>query len=140
MRAYDTLDVEAIQPATLSHRPAPKPDGNGGYEHNGASQQAGLTTSRHDAGWRHFLCILAYKPACAGRRVETVNPAYTSQDCSGCGTRRDKRLSVRTHVCPTCGLILERDENAAKPIQWRGQRLRGLVASAAGMNREPVGL
>jgi putative transposase len=25
----------------------------------------------------------------------------------------EKRLSVRTHVCPRCGLVLDRDENAA---------------------------
>jgi putative transposase len=87
VRTYDTIYVEAIQPADLSRRPAPKPDGNGGYEHNGASQKAGLNKSIHDAGWRQFLTILACKAACAGKRVEAVNPAYTSEDCSGCGER-----------------------------------------------------
>ena len=68
VRAYDTIYVEAIQPANLSRRPAPIPDGNGGYRHNGASRKAGLNKSIHDAGWRHFLTILAYKAACAGKR------------------------------------------------------------------------
>jgi putative transposase len=138
--AYDSIYVEAIQPANLSRRPAPKPDGNGGYVHNGASQKAGLNKSIQDAGWRQFLCILAFKAACAGKRVEAVNPAYTSQDCSGCGERIQISLSVRTHVCTNCGLILDRDLNAARNILWRGQRLRGLPAVAGGMNREPVGL
>jgi putative transposase len=71
----------------LSRRPAPKPDGNGGYEHNGASRKAGLNKSIQDAGWRQFLSILAFKAACAGKRVEAVSPAYTTQDCSGCGER-----------------------------------------------------
>ena len=134
--------VEAIQPANLSRRPEPKPDenGNGGYEHNGASRKAGLNKSIHDAGWRHFLSHLTFKAACAGKRVEAVNPAYTSQDCSGCGERMQKSLSVRTHVCTHCGLVLDRDENAARNILWRGQRLRGLAGMPAGMNREPVGL
>src|SRR5215467_3105247 len=129
VRAYDTIYVEAIQPANLSRRPAPKPDANGtgGYEHNGAGRKAGLNKSIQDAGWRQFLTILAFKAACAGKRVEAVNPAYTSQDCSGCGERIYKSLSVRTHVCTNCGLILGRDENAAKNIQWLGQSLRGLV-------------
>ena len=96
--------------------------------------------SRHDAEWRQFLSILAFKAACAGKRVEAVNPAYTSQDCSGCGERIDKSLSVRTHVCTTCGLILDRDENAASNILWLGQRLRGVPAMARAMNRESVGL
>jgi putative transposase len=128
VRVYDTIYVEAIQPANLSRRPEPKPDGNGGYEHNGASRKAGLHKSIQDAGWSSFLTIIAFKAACAGKRVEAVNPAYTSQDCSGCGERVYKSLSVRTHVCPSCGLILDRDENATKNIQWRGQRLRGAVA------------
>jgi putative transposase len=140
VRAYDTIYVEAIQPANLSRRPASKPDGNGGYAHNGASRKAGLNKSIQDAGWRHFLSILAFKAACAGKRVEAVNPAYTSQDCSGCGERIYKSLSVRTHVCTNCGLILDRDENAARNILWRGQRLRGLPAVAGGTNREPVAL
>ena len=141
VRAYDVLDVEAIQPANLSRRPEPKPNGNGtgGYAHNGASRKAGLNKSIQDAGWRHFLSILAFKAAWAGKRVEAVPPAYTTQDCSGCGERIYKSLSVRTHVCTNCGLILDRDLNAAKNILWRGQRLRGVPALAGAMNREPVG-
>jgi putative transposase len=140
VRAYDTIYVEAIQPANLSRRPAPKQDERGTYVHNGASRKAGLNKSIQDAGWGQFLSILAFKAACAGKRVEAVNPAYTSQECSGCGARIDKSLSVRTHVCTTCGLILDRDLNAALNIQWRGQRLRGLAGMPAGMNREPVAL
>jgi putative transposase len=142
VRLYDTIYVEAIQPANLSRRPAakPKPYGNSGYEHNGASRKAGLNNSMQDAGWRQFLTILACKAVWAGKRVEAVSPAYTSQDCSGCGERIAKSLSVRTHVCTNCGLILDRDENAAHNIQWRGQRLRGLAGMPAGTNREPAGL
>jgi putative transposase len=142
VRQYDVIYVEAIQPANLSRRPTPKPDANGtgGYEHNGASRKAGLNKSIQDAGWHHFLTIRAFKAACAGKHVEAVPPAYTTQDCSGCGERIDKSLSVRTHICTTCGLILDRDANAALNIQWRGQRLRGVPAVAGAMNREPVGL
>ena len=108
--------------------------------HNGAGRKAGLNTSIQDAGWGHFLSILACKAACAGKRVEAVNPASTSQDWSGCGERVQKSLRARTHVCPACGLVLDRDENAARNIQWRGQRLRGLAGMPAGLNREPMGL
>jgi putative transposase len=142
VRQYDVIYVEAMQPANLRRRPEPKPDGNGtgGYEHNGASRKAGLNKSIQVAGWHHFLSILAFKAACAGKRVEAVNPAYTTQDCSGCGERVHKSLSVRTHVCTNCGLILDRDLNAARNILWRGQRLRGLAGMPAGMNREPAAL
>jgi putative transposase len=128
VRAYDVIYVEAIQPANLSHRPAPKQDKNGHFEHNGASQKAGLNKSIQDAGWHHFLSILAFKAACAGNRVDAVPPAYTTQDCSGvlpdgsrCRQRVVKSLSVRTHVCPSCGLVLDRDLNAAKNMLRAGQ-------------------
>jgi putative transposase len=140
VRQYDTIYHEAIQPANLSRRPAPSGEGNGGYLHNGAARKAGLNKSIHDAGWSRFLSILTFKAACAGKRVEAVNPAYTSQDCSGCGERIQKSLRVRTHICTNCGLVLDRDENAARNIQWRGQRLRGVPALAGTLNREPAGL
>jgi putative transposase len=46
-----------------------------------------LATSIADAGWAQFRTILDAKATCAGRRVIAVPPAYTSQDCSGCGAR-----------------------------------------------------
>jgi hypothetical protein len=57
VRQYDPLDVEALPPANLSRRPAPQPDGAGGYEHNGASRMAGRTTRIRDAGWGQFRSI-----------------------------------------------------------------------------------
>jgi predicted RNA-binding Zn-ribbon protein involved in translation (DUF1610 family) len=71
-----------------------------------------------------------------GREVVAVPPQYTSQDCSGCGTRVPKSLSVRTHGCPHCGLILDRDHNAALNIQRVGQTLRGYPRILGEMNRE----
>ena len=99
VRRYDTIYVEAIQAANVSRRPAPKSDENGGYLHNGAARKAGLNKSMHDAGWASFLSILVCKAACAGKRVEAVNPAYTSQDCSGCGAA-DPEEPLRAH--PRC--------------------------------------
>ncbi len=63
-----------------------------------------------------------------------VNPAFTSQECSGCGARVPKSLSVRTHVCPHCGLVLDRDANAARNMQRAGQARQGAVAVAAVLN------
>jgi putative transposase len=99
-----------------------------------------LSKSISDAGWAQFRTILECKAVYAGKRVVAVPPAFTSQDCSGCGVRIPKSLSVRTHVCTSCGLVLDRDENAARNIQWAGQALRGVVAVAAAVNRESVGL
>jgi putative transposase len=87
-----------------------------------------LAKSIQDAGWAAFLSILSYKAACAGREVIAVNPAFTSQTCSGCGVLVSKGLSVRWHSCPDCGTSLHRDHNAAKNIERLGQSRRGAVA------------
>ncbi|HEX2346936.1 MAG TPA: transposase [Ktedonobacterales bacterium] len=113
LRDYDTIYLEDLQVANMVRN------------HH-------LAKSISDAGWAQFRTILEAKAAYAGRRVVAVPPAYTSQDCSGCGKHVPKSLSVRTHVCASCGLVLDRDENAARNIQWAGQALRGLAAVAAG--------
>jgi putative transposase len=97
-------------------------------------QVANMVKNRHlaksisDAAWAAFVIILSYKAAWAGRRVIAVNPAFTSQSCSGCGVLVAKGLSVRWHSCPDCGTSLHRDHNAARNIERAGQALRGEVA------------
>jgi putative transposase len=75
-----------------------------------------LALSSHDAGLGVFRQLLQYKAEEAGTLVVAVNPAYTSQACSGCGEIIQKELSVRIHKCPSCGLVLDRDLNAARNI------------------------
>ncbi len=127
LRENDVIYLEDLRVANLCRRPAPKPDGKGGYLPNGAKRKTGLNTSINDAGWGQFRSILEAKAACAGRQVVAIPPAYTSQDCSGCGERVPKSLSVRTHVCPSCGLIVDRDENAAINILRAGQARQALT-------------
>lgn len=76
------------------------------------------TLARHisDCGWRDFLNMLDYKAVEAGSKIIYVNPAYTSQTCSGCGKIVQKELSERIHKCGACGLELDRDHNAALNI------------------------
>jgi putative transposase len=83
-----------------------------------------LAKSIADAGWSGFLSILSVKAAWAGRKVMAVNPASTSQTCSGGGVVVQKGLSVRWHACPDCGTSLHRDHNAAVNILRRGPEQR----------------
>ena len=75
-----------------------------------------LSKSILDAGWGQFLDILEDRAARAGHQVIRVNPRFTSQKCHQCGEIVQKSLSVRTHVCPFCGCVADRDVNAAKNI------------------------
>lgn len=78
-----------------------------------------LSKSISDAGWGSFLRVLASKAEEAGRRFEKVDPRNTSVRCSHCGEAVPKTLAIRLHQCPSCGLVLDRDHNAALNILQR---------------------
>lgn len=79
----------------------------------GMVQNHCLAKSISDASWSQFRSVLTAKAESAMRKVVSVNPAFTSQDCSRCGNRTKKPLKERWHHCPICGLSLDRDTNAA---------------------------
>jgi len=77
----------------------------------------GRNKSIRDVAWGAFLNMISAKAVEAGRMHVKVNPAYTSQDCSGCNKNRQKMPShIRIYRCPKCGLELHRDVNAARNI------------------------
>jgi putative transposase len=82
-----------------------------------------LAKSINDASWGNFIEMIAYKAESAGGRLIKVNPRGTSQLCSRCGRLVEKTLSERTHNCPHCGLVLDRDLNAALNILARGREI-----------------
>lgn len=69
-----------------------------------------------DASWSKFLGFLDYKAEKAGGYLIRVDPRNTSQKCSSCGELVPKSLAVRTHSCPSCGLVIDRDWNASRNI------------------------
>jgi putative transposase len=71
-----------------------------------------LAKSINDAGWYQFRVWLEYFGKVFKRITIAVNPSYTSQECSNCGSIVKKSLSTRTHVCQ-CGCKLDRDHNAS---------------------------
>ncbi len=84
-----------------------------------------LAKSISDASWGRFLAWVNYYGALHHIPVIAVDPAFTSQECSACGTRVKKSLSVRTHLCSSCGLVLDRDHNAAINILEKAYRTEG---------------
>ena len=87
-----------------------------------------LSKSISDAGWGTFRLRLQSKAANAGLTLTKVDPKHTSQKCSGCDSVVPKSLSERVHACPHCGLVLDRDYNAAINIKKAAVALRGGVS------------
>jgi putative transposase len=122
LRQYDTISHESLQVANLLRN------------HRNHQQAKAIA----DVGWRACLSILAFKAAAAGKQVVAVNPAFTSQACSGCGVLVHKGLSVRWHECPECGTSLHRDHNAARNIVRLG-RQSGAAGQAVQALTQPIG-
>ncbi|MFB2972129.1 RNA-guided endonuclease InsQ/TnpB family protein [Aerosakkonema sp. BLCC-F183] len=91
-----------------------------------------LSKSILDAAWGRFITILDAVAVRCGVRVVKVSPYGTSQNCSNCGAKVPKTLSLRLHECHRCGLGMDRDENAARNILDRALNEVGLILSARG--------
>jgi putative transposase len=85
-----------------------------------------LAKSISDASWYQFTQWLDYYGKIWDKAVVAVLPNYTSQDCSNCGHRVKKSLSTRTHSCPSCGIEICRDTNAAINILKKGMGILGM--------------
>ncbi|MEO0969110.1 MAG: transposase [Cyanobacteria bacterium J06639_18] len=79
-----------------------------------------LAKSINDAGWSTFRNWVEYFGLKYGKVTVAVPPHNTSQNCSNCGQKVKKSLSTRTHVCPHCGYVEDRDVNASINILKRG--------------------
>lgn len=95
-----------------------------------------LSRSIVEQQWGYFVHGLTYKAASAGGWVVKVDPRNTTQRCSGCGAMpRDKLgLDQRMYHCYACGMVLDRDLNAAVNILHRG-----MTSDSAGIQAEMKG-
>ncbi len=86
-----------------------------------------LAKSIADAAWGQLIEYTRYKAVDAGSVCVLVDPRGTSQRCSRCGSVVKKTLSERVHTCPVCGLVMDRDENAAVNIRALGLQSMGAI-------------
>ena len=100
-RKFDTVFVEDLSVKQMSE-----------------SKATGRNRMVRNSCMSRFLDMLKYKM----NQVIEVNPKDTSQTCSYCHHKLDKKLPLhnRTFVCPHCGLTIDRDHNAAVNILQLG--------------------
>jgi IS605 OrfB family transposase len=98
-----------------------------------------LAKSISDAAWGRFLNWMQYSASLHGIEAVSVPPHKSSQECSGCGTLVIKTLSTRTHICPACELVLDRDINAALVILARAYEYRTVGQTGTDALNESAG-
>jgi putative transposase len=124
----------------------------------GMTRNRKLARAVSDQGFGAARRMLAYKTAWNGSRLILADRWYpSSRTCSGCGAVKAKlALSERVFTCKACGLVADRDENAARNLLYLGTASGagtgtghaganacgadvrpGLTAGLAAMNQEP---
>jgi putative transposase len=87
---------------------------------NGMMKNHHLAQAIADVGLYEFRRQLQYKGGWYGCDVFLADRSFPStKRCSQCGHEREIGLAERVYYCEMCGLVLERDLNAAIDLeQW----------------------
>jgi putative transposase len=131
-RRFDVIRVEDLKIAAMTRSAKGTRDNPG----RNVRQKAGLNRGILASGWSLLVRRLEDK---APGRVEKINPAYTSQRCSACGTVDAKaRKSQAVFACRSCGFAGNADVNAAINIAaGHAVTARGGDGVTRPVNREP---
>jgi len=89
-----------------------------------------LALSISDAGFGEFRRQLEYKSVLHGNSLVFVDRWFpSSKTCSGCGAvKQTLLLSEREYVCEKCGIVIDRDLNAAINLRNYGLNKIGAVS------------
>jgi putative transposase len=125
IRENQTISVETLAVQNMSKT------AKGTVEKPGTRvrQKSSLNKAILDASWSEFIRMLEYKALWYGRTFIKLDQWFpSSKKCGDCGfTMKYLPLPVREWICPECGVIHDRDINAACNIL-----AAGLAVSALG--------
>ena len=90
----------------------------------GMSQSLTLGKSTMDNGWGMFTTFLAYKLERQGKQLIRIDKWFPStKTCHECGCVKPMKLGKDTYICPECGMVFDRDWNAAINIRNEAMRI-----------------
>ena len=106
VKAYDRIVVGDVSPSKL--------------------KRTNMAKSVSDAGWSMLRTMLQYKSIATGATCEIVSERHSSATCSACGARSGPKgiagLRIREWTCEDCGVVHDRDSNAALNILLGAER------------------
>lgn len=119
------IGMETLAVGNMTRKAKKRLDANGGYARNGQSRKRVMNRGILRNGWSSFVDKLAYKSQWYGRTLVQIDRFYpSSRLCHDCGHKyAGLRLSEREWVCEGCGVLHDRDVNAALNILGEALRL-----------------
>jgi len=82
--------------------------------------------------WGMFFNILNYKLLQRASKLYRVDPMYTSQRCSVCGSIHKDNRDKEKFLCLACGNTMDADHNAAINIEMMGYNVIGHIEQRVG--------
>jgi putative transposase len=112
---YGTVVLEDLNVAGMTRSPKAVPNEDGSYQRNGKKAKAGLNRAILDVAPGEFRRQITYKLAWHGGKLVIADRYFSSSKrCSSCGEVKAKlSRAERTYRC-ACGLVIDRDLNAAR--------------------------
>jgi putative transposase len=120
-KVVDTADAiirEDLNIKGMKSRCKPKKV-KGRFMPNGQSAKRGLNRSISDASWGELFSKIAWKAAKVGKPVLSINPKFTSQECSACHHVSKSNRDGEKFLCEECGHIDHADTQASRNILRR---------------------
>lgn len=119
------IGMETLAVRNMTRKAKKRLDANGEPMRNGQSRKRAMNRSILRNGWSSLVDKLSYKAQWYGRTLVQVDRFYpSSRLCHDCGHKyAGLRLSEREWVCERCGILHDRDVNAALNILDEALRL-----------------
>ena len=119
------IGMETLAVQNMTRKAKKKLGVSGKYARNGQSAKRVMNRSILRGGWSGFVDKLAYKAQWYGRTFVRVDRFYpSSRLCHDCGHKcTELLLSEREWGCESCGVLHDRDVNAALNILGEALRL-----------------
>ncbi len=127
IKKYDAVAAEDLPIENMMKRCQPIKSNTGRCLPNNQSAKRGLNRSLSDASWYNLTKKLEYLAAKSGKRLDKVNPQYTSKTCSKCShVARDSRNGEK-FICTNCGHIDDANLQAARNVKTKAIEAYGLT-------------
>lgn len=127
IKKYDAVAAEDLPIENMMKRCQPIKSNTGRCLPNNQSAKRGLNRSLSDASWDYLTKKLEYLAAKSGKRLDKVNPQYTSKTCSKCShVDRDSRNGEK-FICTNCGHIDDANLQVARNVKTKAIEAYGLT-------------
>ena len=119
------IGMETLAVGNMTRKVKKRVDANGKFTRNGQSRKRAMNRAILRNGWNGLVDKLTYKAQWYGRTFVQVDRFYpSSRLCNNCGHKyAGLLLSEREWVCESCGVLHDRDVNAALNILGEALRL-----------------